>query len=52
MEVPKIFESEYKALNFMSKIKKSTRRLIKKYGKNGIYHPFYEITLIEMFEGV
>ena len=43
----KEFTSKYKALNFKKKIEKETRFLIRKYGRMGIYNPFYDIELIE-----
>ena len=43
----KTFDNKHKALNFKNKIEKETKSLIRKYGRHGIYHPFYEINLIE-----
>lgn len=43
----KKFNSKFKAEKFYDKLKKETRWLIKKYGRHGVYHPFYEITIFK-----
>lgn len=43
----KEFSSLHKANNFATKLKKDNRKLIKKYGIDGIYNPFYDIEIIE-----
>ena len=43
----KEFTSEKKAQKFYDKLRKETRALIKKYGRHGIYHPFYNIIIYQ-----
>lgn len=42
----KEFTSLYKALKFKNKIEKETEKLIRRYGRQGIYHPFYDISIV------
>lgn len=43
----KEFTSKYKALKFKVKIERETQSLIKRYGRVGIYKPFYDVVLVE-----
>ena len=45
----KIFQSKKKAEKFERKIRNETKGLINKYGLNGLYHPFYDICLVEVY---
>ena len=43
----KEFKSYYKAYNFMQKLKRETRSLVRKYGRSGVYNPYYDISILE-----
>lgn len=43
----KKFNSEKEARTFYNKIRKETRVLLRKYGRNGIYHPYFNIIIYQ-----
>lgn len=44
----KEFTSKHKAIDFKNKIEKKTEKLLKVYGKVGIYNPYYDINFTEV----